>query len=77
MEESKPIYITAESRTDYLFQNYPECCSVFEKYDMSCSTCMGLGCDTLADCALMHGMDVEDLVRDLRICLGSPGSESL
>lgn len=64
------ICITTESSTADLLAAYPQCCEVFEKHDMPCFECMGAGCETIADCALMHGVDADLLVAELREFLG-------
>jgi len=73
----KNFYVTPESNTQYLLRTYPECCEVFEKHEMPCSECMGVGCDTLADCAIMHEVDIDVLVAELRKCLGCTEPPSL
>lgn len=77
MDDCKGICITLESRTEDLLRNYPQCCEVFERHDMPCRECMGVGCETLSDCALMHGVDVNLLVAELRECIGCTELPSL
>ena len=77
MNSNSLVCITSESSTSELLTNYPQCSEVFERHDMPCSECMGAGCETLADCALMHGVDVDLLVTELRECLCSTEPPSL
>lgn len=70
MDNNGIVNITSETRTEDLLRYYPQCCEVFERHEMPCNECMGVGCDTLTDCALMHEVDVDLLVAELREFLG-------
>lgn len=58
--------VTVDTETSELLTKHPQSCEVFEKYNMQCCVCMGAGCGTLADCALMHGVDANILVLDIK-----------
>ena len=67
MDES--FCISSQTLTEELLIRYPECCEVFEKHGMPCRECMGVECETLSDSALMHGIDIDILIKELKECL--------
>lgn len=44
---------------------YPETLAVFESYHMACSGCMGAMDETLYEGAKMHGIKLEELLKEL------------
>jgi hybrid cluster-associated redox disulfide protein len=48
-----------------VLQMSPEVARVLGKYNLGCVGCMGAMNETLEHGALAHGLDVNDLVRDL------------
>ena len=45
---------------------YPKTVEVFDKYNMGCVSCLGVANESLEKGCLMHGLDVNELVRDLK-----------
>ncbi len=48
-----------------ILNTYPEAMKFFSEKQMSCSSCFAVKFDTLENGALMHGMDVATLIRQL------------
>jgi hybrid cluster-associated redox disulfide protein len=44
---------------------HPDVVKVFAKYNLGCIGCMGAQAETLEQGCSAHGLDVEDVVRDL------------
>ncbi len=57
--------ITKESRLGEIIQNYPETVSVFQKYNLGCFGCPSAGMETIDNAAQLHGVDADNLVKDL------------
>ena len=57
-----------------VLRDHPECIEVFDRHEMPCRTCMGAATGTIGDGALMHGIDVEVILRELRECCGKQSS---
>ena len=62
--------ITEQSVIEDIIREYPECIKVFDKHDMPCRTCMGVSIDTLYDGAIMHDINLQQLMAELRECTG-------
>ena len=58
--------ITEDSIIADILREYPECIEVFDKHDMPCRTCMGASTGTLAKGAMMHDVDLEVILAELR-----------
>lgn len=43
----------------------PNAVEIFNRYGMGCFACMGASAETVEEGALMHGIDVEDILKDL------------
>lgn len=48
-----------------VMRTYPEAVSVLQKYNLGCIGCMGAQNESLEQGANAHGINVDDLVRDL------------
>ena len=48
-----------------ILNTYPEAINFFNEKQMSCGSCFAVKFDTLENGALMHGMDVAALIRQL------------
>lgn len=57
--------INKEMTFHHVLQMSPEVARVLGKYNLGCVGCMGAMNETLERGALAHGLDVNDLVRDL------------
>jgi hybrid cluster-associated redox disulfide protein len=62
------VEITKDTIIADVLREHPECIEVFDKYGMPCRTCAGAVSGTIADGAIMHGLDPETIVRELREC---------
>lgn len=51
-----------------VLREYPQCIDVFDRHGMLCRTCMGVDSDTIADGAMMHDVDVDVIISELRKC---------
>jgi len=60
--------ITPRSVIADVLREYPECIDVFDRHKMPCLTCMGVSTDTLEEGAIMHDVDLESLIAELRAC---------
>lgn len=65
---SSRIEITAETIIADVLRAHPECIEVFDRYGMPCMTCMGASTGTIAEGAMMHNVDLERIVAELREC---------
>jgi len=57
--------ITKETPIDAIVQNYPQTIRVFLDHGMMCIGCAAARFEDLEQGALVHGIDVDDLLRDL------------
>lgn len=62
------IEITRDSIIADVLREYPECICVFDRHDMPCRTCMGASTGTIAEGAMMHDVDADRIVTELREC---------
>lgn len=59
--------ITKNTVIGELLKEYPEAIKVIEKYfGQGCFTCPGMKMETLAFGAMMHGVDVEKMVLEIK-----------
>lgn len=65
------LKITPELAVLEVLQAYPEVRQVFSRYGMGCLECMGAVNETIADCARSHGVNLEELLQDLNIIIGT------
>ncbi len=65
------MVITKKTTIDQIITHYPETKKFFNDLQMSCSTCFAVKFDTLENGALMHGMDVNDLITRLNKFISS------
>lgn len=57
--------ITQDMTFHQILQMGPQVAAVLRNYNLGCIGCMGAANETLAQGALAHGLDVQDLLRDL------------
>jgi hybrid cluster-associated redox disulfide protein len=68
---SKPP-ITHETVIGDLLQAYPEALPVIKKhFGNGCFTCPGMAIESIGFGAMMHGMDLEPILKDLRETVGA------
>ena len=60
--------ITKESIIADILRERPECIEVFDRHEMPCLTCMGASTGTLAEGAMMHDVDADVILEELREC---------
>ncbi|UOD35627.1 DUF1858 domain-containing protein [Deferribacteraceae bacterium V6Fe1] len=48
-----------------VLKKYPKCVEVFNSLNMGCISCMGIQTETLEKGCLMHGLDVNILIKEL------------
>ncbi len=58
--------IDKDSVIEDVLREYPECIDVFEGHGMPCRTCMMVSIGTVGDGAVMHDVDLDTLLRELR-----------
>jgi len=57
--------ITENMNIKEVIDKHPEVVSVFQKYNMGCIGCIAASFEKLSDIAVVHGIDVKKLVKDL------------
>lgn len=57
--------ITGDMTFFEVMRMYPQSVSVLQKHNLGCVGCMGAQNESLAQGANAHGLDVEELLRDL------------
>jgi len=57
--------ITEDMNIKEVIDKHPEVVSVFQKYNMGCIGCIAASFEKLSDIAVVHGIDVKRLVKDL------------
>lgn len=57
--------ITKDMTFHQIMQMSPEVPRLLQKYNLGCVGCMGAKNETLEQGAMAHGLDVNDLLRDL------------
>lgn len=60
--------ITRDTIIADLLREHPECIEVFDRYGLPCRTCAGATSGTVAEGAIMHNLDPDVIVRELREC---------
>ena len=61
--------ITRWMKIEEVVQRYPETIAVFDRYGVACLGCCAAEVDSVERGAKIHGIDVDELVRDLNACL--------
>ena len=57
--------ITENMNIKEVIDKHPEVVPVFQKYNMGCIGCIAASFEKLSDIAVVHGIDVKELVKDL------------
>jgi len=65
------MLITKETTIEEIISSCPETVKFFNDLQMSCGSCFAVKFDTLENGALMHGMDVNDLITRLNQFISS------
>ena len=61
----KTEIITEEMNIREVIEKHPEVIQIFQKYNMGCIGCIAASFEKLSDIAVVHGIDVKKLVKDL------------
>ena len=65
------MLITKQTTINEIISSRPETVKFFNDLQMSCGSCFAVKFDTLENGALMHGMDVNDLITRLNQFISS------
>ena len=65
------MLITKQTTIDEVISSCPDTVKFFNDLQMSCGSCFAVKFDTLESGALMHGMDVNDLIARLNQFISS------
>ncbi|GEA15103.1 MAG: hypothetical protein PWR22_252 [Moorella sp. (in: firmicutes)] len=68
-----PLQITPDLSILEVLQAYPQVRQVFYRYGMGCLECMGAINETIASGARSHGVNLENLLKDLNKAIRSRG----
>ena len=58
--------ITKDTLIADIVRIYPASLEVFEKHNMGCTSCMGLQSESLEKGCLMHGLNVDDIIKEFK-----------
>lgn len=61
--------LTVRSSIAMMLQEYPQTGEVLKRYGLGCHSCHGLRHETIERGATAHGLDPEQLLRDLKAAL--------
>lgn len=62
--------ITKDTIIADLLREHPECIEVFDRHDMPCRTCAGASTGTISEGAMLHDVDLDLVIDELRQCRG-------
>jgi len=62
--------ITKDMSIADIIQNHPETLSVFQKYNLGCIGCFAASGESLEQGLMVHGLNIEDVVKDLNAVAG-------
>ncbi|MGI5836095.1 MAG: DUF1858 domain-containing protein [Chloroflexota bacterium] len=57
--------ITKDMTIQEIVARYPRCVPIFERYGLSCCGCLAAEFENLESGAIVHGANLNDLLRDL------------
>ena len=57
--------ITENMNIKEVIDKHPEVVPVFQKYNMGCIGCIAASFEKLSDIAVVHGIDVKKIIKDL------------
>ena len=60
--------ITKDTVLADVLREYPQCIEVLDKHSMPCRTCMGASTGTVEEGAIMHDVDLDRLIEELKVC---------
>ncbi len=59
------MQITKEMPINEVLRLYPHTARIFVKYNMGCLGCMGATAESIESGALMHGLDINEILKEL------------
>lgn len=62
------IEITKDTMITDVLRECPQCIEVLVKHNMPCRTCMGVSTATVEEGAIMHDVDLDFLLKELKMC---------
>ncbi len=65
------MIIKKETPIHQILDAYPETARFFDDLNLRCGGCFAVNFDTLENGAMMHGMDIDTLLRKLHQFIGS------
>ncbi len=65
---STNFQITGDTIIEEVLRVHPECITVFDRHQMPCRNCMGAATGTIAEGAMMHDVDLQSILEELREC---------
>jgi hybrid cluster-associated redox disulfide protein len=63
------VEISGSMKIEEVIRRYPETIPVFDSYGVACLDCSAAEYDDVEHGAKVHGIDVDQLLRDLNACL--------
>jgi hybrid cluster-associated redox disulfide protein len=63
------MQITKDMTIEQIVQQFPETIPVFSRYGVGCLGCSAAQYDNLEEGAAIHGLDSDQLLRELNACL--------
>ncbi len=60
--------ITKDTIIADLLREHPECIEVFDKHGMPCLTCAGADTGSISEGAMLHDVDMDLIISELRAC---------
>lgn len=60
--------ITRETIIADVLREHPECIEVFDRHAMPCLTCAGAATGSISEGAMLHDVDADTIVAELRQC---------
>lgn len=61
--------ITEDMTIKEVIDKYPQSATVFMKYNVGCIGCLAASFEKVKDIAVVHGIDVKALVKDLNLAV--------
>ena len=65
--------ISKDMTIEEVIQQFPETIQVFSRYGVGCLGCSAAQYDNIEQGAVIHGLDTEQLLRELNACIGAHG----
>ncbi len=65
------MHITKDMTIEEIVQRFPETIPVFSRYGVGCLGCSAAQYDNLEQGAAIHGLDTDQLLKELNACLAA------